>query len=109
MGNHRKEQLNQLLQGNPEDPFLHHALGLELVKSGDEVAAQTHFEKALQIDPNHAGTYYHLAKLYERQAEYERAMETYRLGMRVTNQLQEAHFHNELRTAFQLLQDEMEE
>ena len=107
MGNTRKNQLNRLLQAHPEDPFLHHALGLECVKSGADKDAKIHFEKALELDPNHAGTYYHLAKLLERQNQLEEAVAVYQKGISVTSELGEAHLQNELQGALQLLQEEM--
>ena len=107
MGNTRKDQLKRLLQAHPGDPFLHHALGLEWVKSGDDNQARYYFEKALDLDPNHVGTYYHLAKLHERQHRLSDAVATYKKGLAITHEEDERHMHEELQTALQLLQEEM--
>lgn len=107
MGNTRKNQLNRLLQAHPGDPFLHHAMGLECVKSGADGQARFHFEKALRSDPDHAGTYYHLGKLLERQNHPREAMDIYQKGISVTTELGEAHLREELKGALELLQEEM--
>ena len=77
----RFEQLNQLIESNPGDPFLHHALALEHIKIGEDDKARELFESILTLDPGYVGSYYHLAKLYERAGETELAVKTYEKGI----------------------------
>jgi Tfp pilus assembly protein PilF len=65
--------------------------------------ARTIFEKLLLQEPHYSATYYHLAKLYERQEEDQLAEETYQKGMEVTKRLGEKHAHGELRGAYEEL------
>jgi Tfp pilus assembly protein PilF len=77
----RFEQLHKLIEANPGDAFLHHALALEHIKKGDDSKARELFESILARDPAYVGSYYHLAKLYERASETELAVKTYERGI----------------------------
>ncbi|HUR66777.1 MAG TPA: hypothetical protein VMZ03_10570, partial [Chitinophagaceae bacterium] len=59
-------RLMELLQQNPTDSFLQHALALENIKIGNDEEARALFESILQREPGYIGSYYHLAKLLER-------------------------------------------
>lgn len=102
----RIHKIQQMLEGNPKDPFLHHALALEYIKKGDDKEARSHFETNLSNDPGYVATYYHLGKLLERQQQKETALEIYRQGMQVALQAGDRHSHNELQGAFEDLEEE---
>ncbi len=78
----RIERLKELLITNPNDSFVQHALALEYIKKGEEQKAKELFENILIIDENYIGSYYHLAKLLERNGENEAAISTYEKGMK---------------------------
>ena len=63
----RISKLKEYLQGNPDDSFLNHAMALEYIKIGEDGLARELFEGIIARDPGYVGTYYHLAKLYERE------------------------------------------
>lgn len=92
-----------MLGENPQDNFLQHALGLEYIKMGDEVQARALFEAILTRDPGYIGTYYHLAKLLERQGETELAISWYEKGMEAAKKAGEQHSYGELRSAYEEL------
>jgi hypothetical protein len=52
-----------MLQQQPADNFLQHALALEYVKTGDDASARKLFEEILARDESYIGSYYHLAQL----------------------------------------------
>jgi Tfp pilus assembly protein PilF len=93
-------KLRAFLQQQPSDPFLKHALALELIKIGDEAAARLEFEEILQADPTYVGSYYHLAKLLERRGETDLAIEWYEKGMAAAKLATDQHAWNELRAAY---------
>ncbi len=99
----RIPQLEALLKDSPEDPFLNHALALEYVKLGDDQKARTLFEELLSRNPGYVGSYYHLAKLYERSEETELAVKTYEKGILEARSAKDALSEREMKAALEEL------
>ena len=99
----RVEKLKEFLRQNPADSFVQHALALEYIKAGDDAAAQKLFEDILQREPTYVGSYYHLAKLFERIGNNEAAVQWYEKGMEAAKRAGENHAYNELRSAYEEL------
>jgi len=99
----RIEKLNEFLQSNPADSFVRHALALEYVKLGDDLAARKLFEELLEKDPAYVGSYYHLAKLLERNNAIEVAIRWYEKGMEQAKKMKDEHAWQELRSAYEEL------
>lgn len=95
----RIDQIRELLSKSPDDAFLSHALALELIKQGNDNEARNIFESLLSREPGYIGSYYHLGKLQERAADYERAIETYRTGISHATVTGDTHAKNELQMA----------
>lgn len=99
----RINRLKELLVNAPGDSFLQHALALECIKQGDDATARGLFEQLLQRDPGYTGSYYHLAKLLERNEEVEEAIRVYEKGMEQAKRAGEDHTYGELRGAYEEL------
>ena len=99
----RIEKLNEFLQSNPADSFVRHALALEYVKLGDDLAARKLFEELLEQDPAYVGSYYHLAKLLERNNATEEAITWYEKGMERAKKMRDEPAWQELRGAYEEL------
>ena len=99
----RVQKLKEFLEKDPADSFVQHALALEYVKTGDDPAAQKLFEDILQRDPSYVGSYYHLAKLFERNGNNEAAIKWYEKGMEEAKKVGQNHAFNELRSAYEEL------
>ena len=99
----RVEKLKEFLEQNPADSFVQHALALEYIKAGDDEAAQKLFEDILQREPSYVGSYYHLAKLFERNGNNKAAIEWYKKGMDEAKRAGQNHAYNELRSAYEEL------
>lgn len=97
----RIAKLREFLLVNPQDSFVQHALALEYVKAGDDAEARKLFETILGRDENYIGSYYHLAKLLERNNERENAMKWYEKGMLKAKETGDMHAYNELMTAYE--------
>lgn len=95
----RVEKLLTFLNDSPEDSFLKHALALEYVKLGQDAAARTLFESVISLEPAYTGTYYHLAKLLERQGLVEEAIKVYEQGIAECLKKGDRHALTELRAA----------
>ena len=99
----RIAQIKQLLLATPDDSFLKHALALEYIKLNDDTTAQQLFEELLAHEPEYVGSYYQLAKLFERKGDKEAAIRTYEKGMEMAKAANERHALNELRSAYEEL------
>jgi Tfp pilus assembly protein PilF len=97
----RIEQIKIFLQDNPKDNFLRHALALELIKLGNDSDAKVLFKAILDESPDYVGSYYHLAKLYERNKEIEEATNCYLKGMEEAKKAKDQHSYNELQAAYE--------
>jgi Tfp pilus assembly protein PilF len=97
----RIDKLKAFLVQNPADSFVQHALALEYIKLNDDAAAREQWEVLLERDEDYVGSYYHLAKLLERQGESKAAIATYEKGMQVAKKVGDNHAYNELQAAYE--------
>lgn len=97
----RIEKLLELLQQMPGDNFLKHALALEYIKLEKDNDARILFESILNNSPEYIGSYYHLAKLLQRNGENEKAIEWYEKGMKYAKIANDQHAYNELQAAYE--------
>jgi len=97
----RIERINEMLKNNPADPFLKHALALEYIKEGNDGQARTIFEALLSSTPDYVGSYYHLAKLLQRNNETQLAIEWYEKGMAAAKAAKDQHAYSELQSAYE--------
>lgn len=105
----RVDIIKQWLLDSPGDSFLQHALALEYMKAGDDVGARELLEHLLEHDPGYTGSYYHLAKLLERNGERQLAMTWYEKGIVQAAAKHETRALSELRSALDdLLENEQE-
>ena len=96
----RVEQIKEMLVAHPGDSFLQHALALEYIKIEEDEKAKKLFQNLLQENENYVGSYYHLAKLLERNDNIIDAKEVYERGMLKAKECGDMHTYNELRTAY---------
>ena len=69
----RIKKLQEYLKSTPRDSFLKHAMALEYVKLGEDEKAKNIFREILKDEPGYVGSYYHLAKVFERRGEQQDA------------------------------------
>lgn len=99
----RIEKLKEFLEANPADCFVRHAMALEYIKLGNDEAARGLFEEILNREPGYIGSYYHLAKLLERNDKTEEAIRVYEKGMEEAKKAGDNHAFGELRGAYEEL------
>ena len=99
----RIEKIKEFLSQQPNDNFLQHALALEYIKLGNDDEARKLFEQILHRDPAYIGSYYHLAKLFERNQQADDAIRVYEKGMEEAKKAGENHAYGELRSAYEEL------
>ena len=106
--NNRLKILRQFVAEEPQDPFNHYALATELLKSNRPETQQI-FEYLLKSHADYLATYYHLGALYVELGEYKLAEETYLLGIELARKIGNEKTLKELRGAYQMFFDELEE
>ena len=99
----RIEKLKEFLAANPADSFVQHALALEYIKLGDDEKGRVLFEKILSREPGYIGSYYHLAKLLERNDKITDAIKVYTKGMEEAKMAGDNHAFGELKGAYEEL------
>ncbi len=95
----RVASLKNMLASSPSDCFLLHALGLEYIKLHELQEGLNYFNRVIEADVNYVGTYYHLAKTYEKLNQLDRAIDTYEKGIQIAMKLKDKHAQNELQMA----------
>ncbi len=101
----RIEKLLEYLKANDKDSFLQHALALEYIKVGDDDEARKLFNEILLREPTYVGSYYHLGKLLERVADYNKAVRIYKRGMEEAKKAGDNHSYNELQGALEDIEE----
>lgn len=101
----RIEKLKEYLKTSGKDSFLQHALALEYIKVGDDEEARKLFNEILLREPTYVGSYYHLGKLLERVADFDRAIRVYKRGMEEAKRSGDNHSYNELMGALEDLEE----
>lgn len=96
----RISQLHQLLKEDPEDPFLHYALCLELKKAGSAEAG-TGFETLLNVFPEYLPAYYQAALFMAETGKLERATMVAQSGVLLAQSMNELHTLSELKGLLQ--------
>lgn len=91
--------MKSFLEREPNDPFLNYAMATELIAKGKDNDAKVIFLKLVNESPEYSATYYHLAKLYEREGDLDNAENTYRTGIAVATSNKEEHAKRELQNA----------
>jgi tetratricopeptide (TPR) repeat protein len=95
----RLEQLQNLLRESPNDSFLLFAIAKEYEGASEKDQALHYYLQIVNNDPDYVGTYYHLAKLYEKMGQPAEALATYGTGMAVARKVGDQHTLAELSSA----------
>jgi tetratricopeptide (TPR) repeat protein len=106
--NNRLEILRQFVAEEPQDPFNHYALATELLKFNKTESRQI-FEYLLKNHADYLATYYHLGALYVELGEHELAEKTYVSGIELARKIGNEKTLKELKGAYQMFLDELED
>lgn len=100
----RAKMLEDLISKDPNDPFLHYGLAMEVSKSSPQKAIEL-FEKILNKFPTYLPAYYQAAVLLIGLNEEEKAIDILQSGILLAKSQTELKTMGELRT----LLDQLEE
>jgi tetratricopeptide (TPR) repeat protein len=107
--NKRINQLKKIIKNDPDDPFLHYALGLEFIKEGEQDNAKLSFDKILMSFTDYLPVYYQAAQLFIDLEKYDLAKNTFESGIRLATKEKDTKTLNELKNAYQNFLFEYEE
>lgn len=100
--------LREIISKKPDDCFSRHALAMELLKIGEIEPAIHVMEELLLLNQNYVGTYYHLAKAYEKLNLFNNVLEVLEKGIRVAMSNAAMNDLRELNNARDQIKDELD-
>jgi tetratricopeptide (TPR) repeat protein len=105
MNEQRLKQLQELLNSEPNDCFLLHAMGVEYFSADNFESAVEYFRNALQVDKNYLASYYQLGQALEKIGDNIEAIKVYREGVEVAKKQNNNKALGELNQALWMLED----
>ena len=105
--NSRLSSLLDLLNEDPDDGFLIFAIAKEYEGMENNEKAIAYLNELKEKQADYVGLYYHLAALYVKEEEEEKAMEIYDEGIKIAEKLKDLHALSELKSAKLNLELEM--
>ena len=92
----RKEQIEEMLADEPNDPFLRYGLAMEHASAGDEATAVRFFQELLQVAPDYVPAYVQAGQLCARLDREDDAKALYRTGIEVARKKGDHHAAGEM-------------
>jgi thioredoxin-like negative regulator of GroEL len=92
----RREKIEQMLEGQPNDPFLHYGLAMEHVKEGDIGAALERFDRTLSMDADCVAAYFHKANTLVGVGRIEEASAILRAGIEAARRKKDSNAEGEM-------------
>jgi Flp pilus assembly protein TadD len=95
-GKSRKQQIEEMLAEDPNDPFLRYGLAMEHVSAGQDEEAARCFEELLRVAPEYVPGYMQAGRALERLHREDEARALYRAGIAMARQKGDLHAAEEM-------------
>jgi Flp pilus assembly protein TadD len=92
----RKQQLEEMLAEDPNDPFLRYGLAMEHVSAGDLDAAVRGFRELFAVAPDYVPAYLQAGQVLARLGRAAEARDVLRQGMAVAARQGDEHARGEM-------------
>lgn len=92
----RKDQIEALLQDDPDNSFLRYGLGMEHASAGDDEAAVAAFRELMGRDGDYVPAYLQAGRALIRLGKDDEAKAVLRDGITVANRVGDAHAAGEM-------------
>jgi Tfp pilus assembly protein PilF len=102
-GKSRKQQIEEMLAEDPNDPFLRYGLAMEYVGAGQDEAALRCFEELRRVAPDYVPAYMQAGRALARLNREEEARTVYRAGITTARQKGDLHAADEMERFLQEL------
>jgi tetratricopeptide (TPR) repeat protein len=100
----RLEQLQKMLEREPNDTFLLYGLAMEHKKSGDADQALQLLEKVVQLDPGHGYAFFQRGQIEESRGDMTAAKKAYSDGIIAATKSGDSHARSELEGALSMIE-----
>lgn len=100
----RMQQLQQMLQREPNDTFLLYGLALEYKKANDAARAIEYLDRVIQLDAGYCYAYHQKGLAYESLGEMEAAKKAYRDGIAAAQKKGDEHARGEIEAALTMIE-----
>ncbi len=100
----RLEQLQKLLEREPNDPFLLYGIALEHKKLGQASLALEFLQRVLALDAGYCYAYFQQGQIHESSGDIESAKAAYHAGVEAAKKKGDAHAQSELEGALSMLE-----
>jgi thioredoxin-like negative regulator of GroEL len=95
-GKTRKQQIEEMLAEDPNDPFLRYGLAMEHVTSGEDEAAVRCFQDLLAVDPSYVPAFMQVSQALIRLGRVAEARSHLSRGIAVARQQKNEHAAEEM-------------
>jgi len=95
--------MEEMLDTNPNDPFLLYAIAAEYQNRGNVKQTQSIFTKLVKEHPDYLPSYYQLGQILESKGKYEKAIALYRKGKVLAEKVNDQKALGELSEALLIL------
>jgi Tfp pilus assembly protein PilF len=95
-GKSRKQQIEELLAEDPNDPFLRYGLALEYASAGDAATAVLQLQDLISLAPDYVPAYVQAGQMLARLDREEEARAVFRAGIDVARRQGELHAAGEM-------------
>lgn len=92
----RMQQLEKMLEREPNDPFLLYGLALEHKKADDLPRAIELLQQVIQVDPGYCYAYYQLGQIHVASSDVPAAKRIYEQGIAAARKKGDAHAAEEI-------------
>ena len=95
-GKSRKQQIEEMLAEDPNDPFLRYGLAMEHVSAGEDEQAVRCFEELFQAAPDYVPGYMQAGRALERLDRLDEARAIFQAGIAAARQKGDMHAAEEM-------------
>jgi Flp pilus assembly protein TadD len=92
----RRQQLEEMLREEPNDPFLRYGLAMDHVSAGDDAAAVGHFHDLIATEPTYVPAYMQAGQALLRLDRVSEARAMWQKGAAMARQQGDAHAAEEM-------------
>lgn len=95
-GKSRKQQIEEMLAEDPNDPFLRYGLAMEYVSAGQDEEAVRSFQELLQTAPDYVPGYMQAGRALARLDRVDEARAIFQAGIAAAQQKGDSHAAEEM-------------
>ena len=94
----RRQKLEDFLIAKPNDAFSRYGLALECMNAGDAPAAEEHFRKLIETNPDYVPAYLQFGQFLVGQSKRDEARRVLSTGVTVAHKRGDQHARSEMET-----------